>query len=218
MTVQTRPILAGARVVDDVEIYDERHDQHLDEHHDDGSTTTLGFWIYLMSDCILFAGLFASFAVLRGATAGGPGARDIFSLPYVAAETTFLLVSSVTYGMAMIAVENRRQAAVLGWLGATLLFGFAFLGMEVHEFTDLVREGAGPDRSAFLSAFFTLVGTHGLHVTSGIVWMLVLMAHVVRRGLTEANQTRLMCLSLFWHFLDIVWIGVFTVVYLVGVA
>jgi cytochrome o ubiquinol oxidase subunit III len=210
MTVHVRPALAQAEVVDDIDLHE--------EHHDDGSITTLGFWIYLMSDCILFAALFASFAVLRDATAGGPTARDIFSLPYVAVETACLLVSSVTYGMAMIAVEHRRPGTVLLWLGATLLFGLAFLGMEVHEFTDLVREGSGPDRSAFLSAFFTLVGTHGLHVTSGIVWMLVLIAHVLRRGLTEANQTRLMCLSLFWHFLDIIWIGVFTVVYLIGVA
>jgi cytochrome o ubiquinol oxidase subunit 3 len=210
MSVLTRPIVARALVVDDVEVHE--------EHHDDGSTTTLGFWIYLMSDCILFSALFASFAVLRNATAGGPTAHEIFSLPYVAVETGFLLLSSFTYGMAMISVDRKRQSAVLGWLVVTMLFGLGFLGMEVHEFSDLIREGAGPDRSAFLSAFFTLVGTHGLHVTSGIVWMLVLMAHVLRRGLTEANKTRLMCLSLFWHFLDIVWIGVFTVVYLMGVA
>jgi cytochrome o ubiquinol oxidase subunit 3 len=107
---------------------------------------------------------------------------------------------------------------VFVWLGITMLFGLVFLGMEVHEFASLVHEGAGPDRSGFLSGFFTLVGTHGLHVTSGIVWMLVLMAHLYRRGLTQANMTRLMCLSLFWHFLDIVWIGVFTIVYLMGVA
>jgi cytochrome o ubiquinol oxidase subunit 3 len=189
-----------------------------DEHHDDGSMTTLGFWIYLMSDCIVFASLFATYAVLRSQLAGGPGPRELFSLPYVAVETTFLLVSSFTYGMSMIAMQRQRQSAVLGWLVLTGLLGLGFIGMEVHEFADLIREGAGPDRSAFLSAFFTLVGTHGLHVTSGIVWMVVLMIHVLRRGLTPANQTRLMCLSLFWHFLDVVWIGVFTVVYLMGVA
>jgi cytochrome o ubiquinol oxidase subunit 3 len=189
-----------------------------EEHHDDGSMTTLGFWIYLMSDCIVFASLFASYAVLRGQFAGGPGPRELFSLPYVAVETAFLLVSSFTYGMAMISMQRSRQTAVLGWLVLTGLLGLGFIGMEVHEFADLIREGAGPDRSAFLSAFFTLVGTHGLHVTSGIVWMVVLMVHVLRRGLTPANQTRLMCLSLFWHFLDVVWIGVFTVVYLMGVA
>jgi cytochrome o ubiquinol oxidase subunit 3 len=205
--IQSEPISAIADTIDAHE-----------EHHDDGSTTTLGFWIYLMSDCILFASLFAAFAVLRGQLAGGPGAREIFSLPYVAVETAFLLVSSFTYGMAMISMGRQRQGAVLGWLVLTMLLGLGFIGMEVHEFADLIREGAGPDRSAFLSAFFTLVGTHGLHVTSGIVWMVVLMIHVLRRGLTSANQTRLMCLSLFWHFLDVVWIGVFTVVYLMGVA
>jgi cytochrome o ubiquinol oxidase subunit 3 len=205
--IQSEPISAIADTIDAHE-----------EHHDDGSTTTLGFWIYLMSDCILFASLFAAFSVLRGQLAGGPGPREIFSLPYVAVETAFLLLSSFTYGMAMISMGRQRQSALLGWLVLTMLLGLGFIGMEVHEFTDLIREGAGPDRSAFLSSFFTLVGTHGLHVTSGIVWMLVLIVHVLRRGLTPANQTRLMCLSLFWHFLDVVWIGVFTVVYLMGVA
>ncbi len=191
---------------------------HHEVHHDDGSITTLGFWIYLMSDCILFASLFATFAVLRGQTAGGPDGREIFSLPYVLVETSCLLVSSFTYGMAMIAVGQKQQAWVLRWLGLTLLLGMAFVGLEVHEFINLVAEGNAPARSGFLSAFFTLVATHGLHVTSGMIWMVVLMAHVLRRGLTAANQTRLMCLSLFWHFLDIVWIGVFTVVYLLGAA
>jgi cytochrome o ubiquinol oxidase subunit III len=208
MTVSDTSTIAA--VTNDIDLHE--------EHHDDGSTTTLGFWIYLMSDCILFASLFASYAVLRGQLAGGPGPRELFSLPYVAVETACLLVSSFTYGMAMIGMQRGRQSAVLGWLVLTMLLGLGFLGMEVNEFAELIHEGAGPDRSAFLSAFFTLVGTHGLHVTSGIVWMLVLMLHVVRRGLTPANQTRLMCLSLFWHFLDVVWIGVFTVVYLVGVA
>ncbi len=192
--------------------------ESVEEHHDAGAITTLGFWIYLMSDCILFAALFASFAVLRGATAGGPSGREIFSLPYVAVETACLLVSSFTYGMAMISADQGRQAWVLRWLGLTLLLGLTFVGMEIHEFVKLIADGAGPDRSGFLSAFFTLVGTHGLHVTSGMVWMGVLIAHLLRRGLTEANRTRLMCLSLFWHFLDIVWIGVFTVVYLMGAA
>ncbi len=189
-----------------------------EEHHDDGSTTTLGFWIYLMSDCVLFAALFAAFAVLRNQTAGGPSGHDIFSLPYVLVETGFLLVSSFTYGMAMISAEHGNRTMLLRWLGVTLLLGLGFLGMELHEFGDLIAEGSGPDRSAFLSAFFTLVGTHGLHVFSGIIWMVVLIGHVLRRGLTPENHTRLMCLSLFWHFLDIVWIGVFTTVYLIGVA
>ncbi|HEY2759036.1 MAG TPA: cytochrome c oxidase subunit 3, partial [Pseudolabrys sp.] len=157
--IQSEPISAIADTIDAHE-----------EHHDDGSTTTLGFWIYLMSDCILFASLFAAFSVLRGQLAGGPGPREIFSLPYVAVETAFLLLSSFTYGMAMISMGRQRQSALLGWLVLTMLLGLGFIGMEVHEFTDLIREGAGPDRSAFLSSFFTLVGTHGLHVTSGIVW------------------------------------------------
>jgi len=183
--------------------------------HDAAGTVTLGFWIYLMSDCVLFAALFASFAVLRDQSAGGPDAREIFRL---LVETACLLVSSFTYGMAMIAMDRNRGREMLGWIGLTLLLGAGFLSMEVHEFASLIREGAGPDRSGFLTAFFTLVGTHGLHVLSGMVWMAVLIAHVLRRGLTEANRTRLSCLSLFWHFLDIVWIGVFTVVYLIGVA
>ena len=194
------------------------HQAHDEEHHDAGSITTLGFWIYLMSDCILFACLFATFAVQRHATAGGPSGHEIFDLPYVAIETGCLLVSSFTYGMAMLAVDKGSRAWTMRWLGLTMLLGMAFIGMEIHEFAGLVAQGFGPDRSGFLSAFFTLVGTHGLHVTAGIVWMAVLMVHVMRRGLNEANRTRLMCLSLFWHFLDVIWIGVFTVVYLMGVA
>ncbi len=210
MTVHSSTLSTAALVADAVDAHE--------EHHDDGSTTTLGFWIYLMSDCILFSALFASFVVLRGQTAGGPSGREIFSLPYVLLETACLLVSSFTYGMAMIAVGQNRQTMVLRWLGLTLVLGLAFMGLELHEFVQLINDDAGPNRSAFLSAYFTLVGTHGLHVASGMIWMLVLVAHVLRRGLTAANQTRLMCLSLFWHFLDIVWIGVFTVVYLMGVA
>jgi cytochrome o ubiquinol oxidase subunit 3 len=208
MTVQSRLDVASAAL---------GADEH-EEHHDDGSTTTLGFWIYLMSDCILFSAVFAAFAVLRDQTAGGPTPRELFSLPYVAVETACLLVSSFTYGMAMLAVERGKRAPVLWWLAVTLLLGASFIGMELHEFAELIHEGAGPSRSAFLSSFFTLVATHGLHVTFGMIWMITLMAHVARRGLTPANQTRLMCLSLFWHFLDIIWIGVFTVVYLLGVA
>lgn len=187
-------------------------------HHDSGSMVTLGFWIYLMSDCILFACLFATFSVLRHATAGGPGGQEIFDLPYVAVETGCLLVSSFTYGMAMLAMDKGDRSWTMRWLALTMLLGMAFVGMEIHEFAGLVAQGYGPERSGFLSAFFTLVGTHGLHVTAGIIWMMVLMVHIMRRGLNEANRTRLMCLSLFWHFLDVIWIGVFTVVYLMGVA
>lgn len=187
------------------------------EHHDAGGNSVFGFWIYLMSDCILFATLFATYAVLSGSFAGGPTGKDIFELPYVLVETFCLLLSSVTYGFAMLAMHKVNQSGVMKWLAVTFLFGAAFIGMEINEFSHLIAEGFGPDRSAFLSGFFALIGTHGLHVFSGLVWMIVLMVQVAQNGLTATNQTRLMCLSLFWHFLDVVWICVFTVVYLMGV-
>ena len=192
------------------------HDHDHDHGHDDGSKTLLGFWIYLMSDCLIFSALFATFAVLANATAGGPGAKELFELPYVLGETALLLVSSFTFGLGMLAMHAGRRRQVLAWLAATFALGAGFIGMEVHEFAHLVHEGAGPDRSAFLSAYFTLVGTHGLHVTAGLVWLLVMMDMVRRRGLDDATRRRLSCLSLFWHFLDIVWVCVFTFVYLRG--
>ena len=187
------------------------------EHHDDGSKTLLGFWIYLMSDCLIFSGLFATFAVMAHAYAGGPTGKEIFDLKYVLGETMLLLVSSFTFGMAMLNMHAGRRNKVLVWLAITFLFGAAFVGMEIHEFAALIHEGAGPDRSAFLSAYFTLVGTHGLHVTCGIIWLITLMVQVGMKGLIPENQRRLMCLSMFWHFLDVVWIGVFSIVYLMGV-
>ena len=190
----------------------------LDEHpHPPGGSTMLGFWLYLMSDCLIFAMLFAAYGVYGGSLAGGPGPRELFELPLVAVNTTMLLLSSITYGFAMIATDEKRQSAVLGWLGVTALFGLAFLSIELYEFSNLIHEGAGPQRSAFLSAFFTLVGTHGLHVTFGLIWLAVLVVQVKRRGLISDNVRRLQCLSMFWHFLDVVWIGVFTFVYLLGV-
>ena len=189
---------------------------HEHEHHDAGSNKVFGFWIYLMSDCILFACLFATYAVLVNGTAGGPSGKDIFELPFVLVETALLLFSSITYGMAIIAMNNGRQSQVISWLALTFLFGAGFIGMELYEFHHLIAAGFGPDRSGFLSGFFALVGTHGLHVTSGLVWMAILMFQVTRRGLTSTNRTRLMCLSMFWHFLDVVWICVFSVVYLMG--
>jgi cytochrome o ubiquinol oxidase subunit 3 len=189
----------------------------VDEHdHPEGSSTMLGFWIYIMSDCLIFAVLFATYAVLGGHYAGGPGPRDLFELPLVAVNTAMLLFSSITYGFAMLAVEKNKVAATQGWLAVTALFGLAFLSIELYEFHNLIVEGAGPQRSAFLSSFFTLVGTHGLHVTFGIIWLTTLMVQVGRKGLIQANKRRLMCLSLFWHFLDVIWIGVFTFVYLMG--
>jgi len=187
------------------------------EHHDAGSQALLGFWLYLMTDCILFATAFASYAVLYRNIATGPAGHEIFELPYVAVETAALLLSSLTYGLAMICGHQGRRQAVLGWLGVTFAFGAVFIGMEVNEFHHLIAEGQGPNVSAFLSAFFGLVGLHGLHVTAGLLWIAVMMLEVFRRGLGERTMVRLSCLSLFWHFLDIVWICVFTVVYLKGV-
>ena len=191
---------------------------HLPEepHHPEGSSTMLGFWLYLMSDCLIFAMLFATYGVLGTSYAGGPGPRDLFDLPLVALNTSMLLVSSITYGFAMLNMTQGRQRATLAWLATTGAFGLAFVAIELYEFRHLIHEGAGPQRSAFLSSFFTLVGTHGLHVTFGLVWLVVLMAQVRLKGLIPANCRRLMCLSLFWHFLDVIWIGVFTFVYLMG--
>lgn len=188
-----------------------------DEHaHPEGSSTMLGFWIYLMSDCLIFAILFATFGVLGANYAAGPAPKDLFDLKLVAVNTAMLLFSSITYGFAMIAMDRGRTSLTQAWLGVTALFGLAFLGIELYEFAHMIHEGATPQRSAFLSSFFTLVGTHGLHVTFGIVWLFTLMAQVAMRGLIEPNRRRLMCLGMFWHFLDVVWIGVFTFVYLMG--
>lgn len=189
----------------------------LHEHdHPEGGSTMLGFWIYLMSDCLIFAILFAAYSVLGGNYAAGPGPRDLFDLPLVALNTAMLLFSSITYGFAMLSMQQNKVFPTQLWLAVTGLFGAAFLTIELYEFSHLIHIGATPQRSAFLSAFFTLVGTHGLHVTFGILWLITLMVQVGRFGLVQANKRRLMCLSMFWHFLDVVWIGVFTVVYLMG--
>ncbi|RNF36009.1 cytochrome o ubiquinol oxidase subunit III [Paracoccus methylarcula] len=185
-------------------------------HHEEGASTNIGFWVYLMSDCLMFAVLFATFGVLHGNYAAGPGPKDLFDLKLVAVNTAMLLLSSITYGFAMLAMMQDNRAGTLRWLGITLVFGLCFLGIELYEFRHMIHEGAGPQRSAFLSAFFTLVGTHGLHVTFGSVWLVTLMVQVSKHGLIAANRRRLMCLSLFWHFLDVIWIGVFTLVYLLG--
>ena len=189
----------------------------VDEHeHPEGASTMLGFWIYLMSDCLIFAILFATYGVLGGNYAAGPAPKDLFDLSLVAVNTSMLLLSSITYGFAMLAMGHSRIGAMQAWLAITGLFGLAFIGIELSEFAHMIHEGATPQRSAFLSSFFTLVGTHGLHVTFGLVWLMTLMVQVWRHGLIEANRRRLMCLSMFWHFLDVVWIGVFTFVYLMG--
>ncbi len=179
--------------------------------------TLLGFWLYLMSDCFIFAALFACNAVLGTSYVGGPTGRDVFDLPGLALNTALLLVSSVTFGFAMLEMARQRKRAMLGWLAVSGVLAAVFVGLEIHEFATMIAEGAGPGRSAFLSSFYTLVGTHGLHVTVGIVWLIVLMVQLGKHGLTEANRRRLLCLSMFWHFLDLVWVGVFSYVYLVGV-
>jgi cytochrome o ubiquinol oxidase subunit 3 len=189
----------------------------IDEHeHPEGNSTMLGFWMYLMSDCLIFAVLFAAYAVLGNSYAGGPSPKEIFELPLVAVNTAMLLFSSITYGFAMLSMEEGRQRIMQMWLVFTGLFGLAFLSIEMYEFATLIHEGAGPTRSAFLSSFFTLVGTHGLHVTMGLIWLVTLMVQVQKHGLIPANRRRLLCLSMFWHFLDVIWIGVFTFVYLMG--
>jgi len=179
--------------------------------------TLLGFWLYLMSDCLVFACLFAAYGVLGRSFAGGPTGAELFDLRLVALNTSLLLLSSITYGFAVLGMQRKRVAATQAWLLVTGLLGAGFIAIELYEFAHLIHEGAGPQRSAFLSSFFALVGTHGLHVSFGIVWLLVLMVQVGRFGLIAANRRRLMCLSMFWHFLDVVWIGVFTFVYLMGV-
>lgn len=193
------------------------HDEH---HHDDTDITVFGFWTYLMSDLILFGTLFIAFAVLSShIPAGTPSPKELFgdTLGFVLTETFALLISSVTFGFAVLASYKKNVAQVLVWLIITFIFGASFIGMELYEFNHLVHAGHGPSHSAFLSAFFTLVGTHGIHVTSGLVWMIILMIQIKKNGLTTINTRRLACLSLFWHFLDIVWICVFSVVYLMGV-
>jgi len=186
------------------------------EHHDDGSKTVFGFWIYLMSDCLIFSVLFATFAVLSGATAGGPSGKELFDLSFVLVETMLLLISSFTFGVAMLNMQAGNKGRVIAWLLITALFGAGFIAMEVYEFHHLISEGYGPGRSAYLSAFFTLIGTHGLHVTFGLIWIVVMIDMIRRHGLDGINKRRLSCLSLFWHFLDIVWICVFTFIYLFG--
>ena len=190
----------------------------LDAHpHPEGHSTMLGFWIYLMSDCLIFAILFACYAVLGGNYAAGPAPKDLFDLKLIALNTAMLLFSSITYGFAVLQMQQGKVKGTQLWLAITGLFGLAFLSIELYEFHHLIELGATPQRSAFLSAFFTLVGTHGLHVTFGIIWLVTLMIQLGKHGLIAANKRRVMCLSMFWHFLDVVWIGVFTFVYLMGV-
>ncbi|HEV2613303.1 MAG TPA: cytochrome o ubiquinol oxidase subunit III [Gammaproteobacteria bacterium] len=188
-----------------------------DHHHSSDAMDVFGFWIYIMSDCVLFAAIFAAYAVLHNKTYGGLGIGQLASLPYVFVETMALLASSFTYGMAILAMYKNNKTKVLFWLGVTFLFGLSFVSMEVKEFIHMYFEGHGWQTSAAMSAFYTLVGTHGFHVSMGLLWMLTLIVQLSMYGITPAMRRRLTYLGLFWAFLDIVWIFVFTIVYLMGV-
>lgn len=190
---------------------------HEHEHHDTVGIRVFGFWIYIMTDCVLFGTLFATFAVLGHNYAGGPTPKDIFEIPFVLIETFVLLASSFAIGLSTLSVKSGDKGKTVFWLFITMILGAVFVGLEVYEFHHLIVEGYGPDRSAFLSSYFTLVGTHGLHVTSGVLWAFVLLFQISKNGLNEANVGRISCLSLFWHFLHIVWICVYSIVYLTGV-
>jgi cytochrome o ubiquinol oxidase subunit III len=175
-----------------------------------------GFWIFILSDIVMFSGLFAAYAVLSGNTAGGPTGRELFNLRNVFIETMCLLVSSYTCGLATLSAERRRTGRVFLFFLLTFALGAAFLYIEINEFAGMVREGAGPSRSAFLSAFFTLVGMHGAHVTAGLIWLVYMTAQIAAKGLRQPVLQRVLCWSLFWHALDIIWVGVLTLVYLMG--
>ncbi|TXF98987.1 cytochrome o ubiquinol oxidase subunit III [Massilia arenae] len=208
---ELKATVTGGSVADDVS------GRYIAREHHPEQGTLLGFWLYLMSDCLIFASLFATYAVQGRSYAGGPTGAELFELPLIALNTAFLLVSSLTFGFAMIAAQAKNLAKTRMWLVATGILGLAFLCVEIYEFQHLIHMGAGPQRSGFLTAFFALVGTHGLHVTFGIIWLVTLFFQLGKHGLTPENFRRLSCLSLFWHFLDLIWIFVFTFVYLMGV-
>lgn len=178
--------------------------------------TLFGFWVYLMTDCILFASLFATFIVLRNNTFGGPGGQQLFNLNFVLSETLILLTSSYTCGLSMLAAHQRSRHSSVNWLLVTMVLGLTFLGLELSEFHHLAQEGDSWRRSGFLSSYFTLVGTHGLHITVGLIWMAITAYRASKQGLNRFTQRQLSLLSLFWHFLDIIWIFIFSIVYLAG--
>lgn len=190
---------------------------HLHHEQESYAKTVFGFWLYLMSDCILFASLFATYAVLHKNTYAGPSSHDLYNLPFVLKETLILLSSSFTCGLGLYYARQQQKAKTLLFFALTFLLGVSFLTLEISEFVELAQAGNSWARSAFLSSYFALVGTHGLHITAGLLWILVLMLYVIVKGLTPSNLKKMMCLSLFWHFLDLVWIFIFTIVYLMGV-
>ena len=189
----------------------------LSEYEESTSANSrFGFWLYLMSDAVLFALLFATYATMERNYAGGPSGKELFDLNLVFLETLLLLCSTLTCGLAMLAWQQNHKQRLLFWLASTFGLGLGFLGMEISEFSHLVSIGAGPDRSGFLSAFFTLVGTHGLHVSVGLIWLSVMVIQILLKGMTAPVYCRLFRFSLFWHFLDLIWVGVFSIVYLAG--
>ncbi|MCL3883137.1 cytochrome (ubi)quinol oxidase subunit III [Marivita sp. GX14005] len=189
------------------------------EAHESSETPAFGFWVFLMSDLIIFAILFAHYVVMQDARAGGPGPEELFDLKSVAMQTALLLASSFTYGMVSLSMKHHdRPAPVMLWLVVTALLGAAFLGLELRDFASMIDEGAPPQRSGYLSALWALVGLHGLHVTAGMIWIGLMLALLALRGLTAQIKTRLLLLGLYWHFLDLIWIGILSVVYLGGLA
>lgn len=192
-----------------------------DHGHDPAPKALAGFWLFMMSDLIIFGLFFATYATMLTpmSYAGGPTPKDLFELPGAAMETAALLTSTLTFGCASLAVKyEMSKAKILGWLGVTLVLGLIFLGLELREFTHMFAIGAVPERSGFLSSFFGLVPLHGLHVTAGSIWLIMMMVQIASKGVTESAKSRLARLALFWHFLDIIWIGIFSVVYLGGLA
>ena len=189
------------------------HDSEAAQTHEQRA---LGFWLYLMGDAVIFALLFATYVIMVNNTDGGPAGRDLFDLRNAAIETALLLVSSTTFGFASLCSRTGNRGAVIAWLLVTFGLGAAFVSLEIREFAGMIAAGAGPDRSGFLSAFFTLVGTHGLHVSVGLVWILIMCGQVMMKGLSVPVVSRLFRLGLFWHFLDIAWVGIFSIVYLPG--
>ncbi len=193
------------------------HEGHHEDHHDQESLKILGFWIFLVTDCVLFGTLFATYVVLRTHTDGGPIGKELFDIPGFVAETFILLTSSFTSGLATLAMHKGKVKELIGWLIVTALLGLAFIGLEIMEFYHMVHEGATISTSAFLSAFYTLVGTHGLHVSLGLFWMIAIIIQLGKYGITAVTKRKVFTISLYWHFLDVVWIFLFTVVYLMGV-
>jgi len=198
------------------EVVEAQRIDHTDHEAAANDRVMFGFWVYLMTDLLMFAVLFAVYAVLHGNTAGGPSGSALFSQPQALAETLLLLTSSFTCGIGMIAARKGNKSQVLAWFGLTFLLGLAFLGLEIKEFAEFIHEGHTLSSSAFLSSFFTLVGTHGIHITSGLLWMGITLGFIIKRGLNQPLVRKLALLSLFWHFLDIVWIFIFSIVYLMA--